>query len=137
MCRSAIIIIILNFIIIVLLAGIVSDRKEYLEGFEGEDFDDLLFTAYSKKFTCSSCQDKLPLHVRINDAGGIMYTTYHKPTEATCKPVSCAKYLDTDNNIKLIGWNKKEINLNDPKILPYRVTLACPERLDNTFCWKC
>lgn len=61
-----------------------------------------LFTAHPINFVCASEFDKMPLHMRLNSSGGVMYVSHNPPTrEEGCKEVECLP------NIPSTNWDHK------------------------------
>lgn len=147
MNKSVIIIIVIILFVIIIGLLYMCPRNEPFESRDIE-FEDLLLTAYPKKFKCSDCFDKLPLHVRLSKSGGIMYTSYYPPTEANCRRVNCPVYLHNDLTPKPVAeyspygdYNRPSpsdvVNQNNNKVYLTRNALSYPEWKRNVYCWMC
>ena len=96
------------FIFLLFLLYFLKNRS--LEYFDSDDYDDLLFTDYTKKFMSSKYLDHLPKHMRLNKTGGLMYISNSIPSEGGCYPVKCPPLVKDDltpgcyNNQNLTCW---------------------------------
>jgi hypothetical protein len=79
-----------------------------------------IYSAHPRKLVCiDDFIDKMQ-HMRLNKAGGIMYTSFNKPSESDkCKKVKCPPQYNSTTPHRLSHYN------------PY------PERRDNLTCWSC
>jgi hypothetical protein len=127
--KTYIIVLVLIIIIAISMYGIRSKRETFES--RNPEADTLLLTTYPKKFVCSKDQDEVPKHVRIGKTGGIMYTSYHPPTEANCRLVDCAIYLKNDLEARDIS------KYNPTHVFPARTKLSYPEWKRNVYCWLC
>jgi len=99
----------------------------YIIGPKNETFEthqNMLFTAYPKNIICSKNLDKSPLHIRVTDANGIMYT-------------SGSPVISGNNNCRIIDCPHQAKTINDMYTVP---EISHYKRLpvhNRTVCWNC
>ena len=136
MWNTLTVIIISLFVVAMIMYG----KNRMTESFEprNPEFDDLLLTAYPKKFKCADCIDKLPLHIRVGRSGGNMYMSYYPPTEANCRMVNCSKFMyNVLDPRSMSHYNPHASGLNVARKYPHRSKLSYPEWKRNAYCWMC
>jgi len=56
-----------------------------------------LQTAHPINFECSNVWEDLIKHVRLNETGGIMYTSHYPPIYENCKNIECPYLMKHKN----------------------------------------
>lgn len=115
--------VIIGLIIVLVFIYITYYKNNNLEQFQTDE--NMLFTAYKDKLdgvVCSKWMDFLPKHMRINESGGVMYTSNFPPSETLCHTIKCPSSIVDDitpNNYELIDHYDSKPNNN------------------NLTCWSC
>jgi hypothetical protein len=96
----------------------------YHHGYSGIDLNkdttNTLFTAHPNKMVCSSPYDDQVKHIRLNDSGSPIYTSYNEPIEdEECKLVECPPL------IKDVSGNSTNFNVDRYYFPETRHKLRC------------